>query len=144
MEIQAKIPGIQEGRNNEKATGYSATGISHGCAQPQPTAPTKTIGMPNPAAVYCQQSGGTRVPVQTPQGRQHPVQTTQRRNPSTRGRCGAGIIRLNRNRQGLPTRRPTPGHDSASVFFAAYSSVSGWRCASAASRRPVSRWASSS
>lgn len=39
-----------------------------GCAQPQPTAPTKTIGMPNPAAVYCQQSGGTRVPVQTPQG----------------------------------------------------------------------------
>lgn len=33
-----------------------------GCAQPQPTAPTKTIGMPNPAAVYCQQSGGTRVP----------------------------------------------------------------------------------
>ncbi|MFV3195068.1 DUF333 domain-containing protein, partial [Klebsiella pneumoniae] len=30
-----------------------------GCAQPQPTAPTKTIGMPNPAAVYCQQSGGT-------------------------------------------------------------------------------------
>ncbi|OIV81318.1 DUF333 domain-containing protein [Klebsiella pneumoniae] len=28
-----------------------------GCAQPQPTAPTKTIGMPNPAAVYCQQSG---------------------------------------------------------------------------------------
>ncbi|WP_331275980.1 DUF333 domain-containing protein [Klebsiella pneumoniae] len=39
-----------------------------GCTQPQPTAPTKTIGMPNPAAVYCQQSGGTRVPVQTPQG----------------------------------------------------------------------------
>ncbi|MFT3311914.1 hypothetical protein ACMWGK_21825, partial [Klebsiella pneumoniae] len=30
-----------------------------GCAQPQPTAPTKTIGMPNPAAVYCQQLFGT-------------------------------------------------------------------------------------
>jgi len=26
------------------------------------------IGMPNPAAVYCQQKGGTSVPVQTPQG----------------------------------------------------------------------------
>ncbi|WP_370693093.1 putative hemolysin, partial [Klebsiella pneumoniae] len=39
-----------------------------GCTQPQLTAPTKTIGMPIPAAVYCQQSGGTRVPMQTPQG----------------------------------------------------------------------------
>ncbi|PCR35834.1 hemolysin, partial [Klebsiella pneumoniae] len=45
-----------------------------GCTQPQPTAPTKTIGMPNPAAVYCQQSGGTRVPVQNAAGRQHSVQ----------------------------------------------------------------------
>ncbi|EGE4654935.1 DUF333 domain-containing protein [Salmonella bongori serovar 40:z35:-] len=26
------------------------------------------IGMPNPAAVYCEQQGGTLVPVQTPQG----------------------------------------------------------------------------
>ncbi|EHM2231677.1 putative hemolysin [Salmonella bongori] len=26
------------------------------------------IGMPNPAAVYCEQLGGTLVPVQTPQG----------------------------------------------------------------------------
>ncbi|EDP8643866.1 putative hemolysin [Salmonella bongori] len=25
------------------------------------------IGMPNPAAVYCEQQGGTLVPVQTPQ-----------------------------------------------------------------------------
>ena len=30
--------------------------------------PNNPIGMPNPAAVYCQQSGGIRVPVQTPQG----------------------------------------------------------------------------
>lgn len=51
-----------------------------GCAQPQPTAPTKTIGMPNPAAVYCQQSGGTRVP----------VQTTQRRNPRRVGAVAPG------------------------------------------------------
>ncbi|WP_079774622.1 DUF333 domain-containing protein [Salmonella bongori] len=26
------------------------------------------IGMPNPAAVYCEQQGGALVPVQTPQG----------------------------------------------------------------------------
>lgn len=31
---------------------------------PQPP----NIGMPNPAAVYCQQKGGTEVPVQSPQG----------------------------------------------------------------------------
>jgi putative hemolysin len=51
-----------------------------GCAQPQPTAPTKTIGMANPAAVYCQQSGGPGCRPNAA-GRQHPVQTTQRRNP---------------------------------------------------------------
>ncbi len=61
-----------------------------GCTQPQPTAPTKTIGMPNPAAVYCQQSGGTRVPVQNAAGRQHSVQTTQRRNPRRVGAVAPG------------------------------------------------------
>ncbi len=79
-----------------------------GCAQPQPTAPTKTIGMPNPAAVYCQQSGGTRVPVQTPQG-----VSTQCKLPSgetlDEWRCGAGIIRLNRNRQGRQPGGQHPG-----------------------------------
>ncbi|HFZ8995964.1 TPA: DUF333 domain-containing protein [Citrobacter freundii] len=35
----------------------------------QPDAPKPPhIGMANPAAVYCQQKGGTRVLVQTPQG----------------------------------------------------------------------------
>lgn len=61
-----------------------------GCAQPQPTAPTKTIGMPNPAAVYCQQSGGTRVAGANAAGRQHPVQTTQRRNSRRVGAVAPG------------------------------------------------------
>ena len=51
-----------------------------GCAQPQPTAPTKTIGMPNPAAVYCQQNQAAPGASANAAGRQHPVQTTQRRN----------------------------------------------------------------
>ena len=35
----------------------------------QPDAPKPPqIGMPNPASVYCQQKGGTLVPVQSPQG----------------------------------------------------------------------------
>ncbi|SSJ09670.1 lipoprotein [Klebsiella pneumoniae] len=62
-----------------------------GCAQPQPTAPTKTIGMPNPAAVYCQQSGGTRVPVQTPQGVSTQCKLpTQRRNSRRVGAVAPG------------------------------------------------------
>lgn len=41
-----------------------------GCAkQPQPQdAPPKSIGMANPASVYCGQKGGKLIPVQTPQG----------------------------------------------------------------------------
>ena len=68
MEIQAKIPGHSGKGGTLKKLLAILPLVLAGCAQPQPTAPTKTIGMPNPAAVYCQQSGGTRVPVQTPQG----------------------------------------------------------------------------
>ncbi len=51
-----------------------------GCTQPQPTAPTKTIGTPNPAAVYCQAI--RRHPCRCKRRRASaPVQTTQRRNP---------------------------------------------------------------
>lgn len=45
-----------------------------GCAkQPQPQdapppPPPKSIGMANPASVYCGQKGGKLIPVQTPQG----------------------------------------------------------------------------
>ncbi|HFI5640744.1 DUF333 domain-containing protein [Raoultella planticola] len=45
-----------------------------GCAkQPQPQPqdappPPQTIGMANPASVYCTQKGGSLIPVQTPQG----------------------------------------------------------------------------
>lgn len=39
-----------------------------GCAQTQPTQPAHPVGMANPASVYCQQLGGTRVPIQSPQG----------------------------------------------------------------------------
>ncbi|EAP0006257.1 DUF333 domain-containing protein [Salmonella enterica subsp. enterica serovar Typhimurium] len=39
------------------------------CSSSQPNAPRlPRIGMPNPAAVYCEQQGGTLMPVQTPQG----------------------------------------------------------------------------
>lgn len=39
------------------------------CSSPAPDAPTPPeIGMANPAAIYCQQRGGVRVPVQSPQG----------------------------------------------------------------------------
>lgn len=39
------------------------------CSSSQPNAPRPPrIGMPNPAAVYCEQQGGTLMPVQTPQG----------------------------------------------------------------------------
>ncbi|EIL9389003.1 DUF333 domain-containing protein [Salmonella enterica] len=39
------------------------------CSSSQPNAPrSPRIGMPNPAAVYCEQQGGTLMPVQTPQG----------------------------------------------------------------------------
>ncbi|MBF6067033.1 DUF333 domain-containing protein [Klebsiella pneumoniae] len=62
--------------------------------------------MPNPAAVYCQQSGGTRVPVQTPQG-----VSTQCKLPSgetlDEWALWRRIIRLNRNRQG---RQPGGQH----------------------------------
>ncbi|WP_434659177.1 DUF333 domain-containing protein [Klebsiella sp. MISC125] len=39
-----------------------------GCAQSQQTQPTHPVGMANPASVYCEQLGGTQVPVQSPQG----------------------------------------------------------------------------
>jgi len=42
-----------------------------GCAQsqqPDAPPPPNSIGMANPAAVYCDQKGGKLVPVQTPQG----------------------------------------------------------------------------
>ncbi|EBA9644412.1 DUF333 domain-containing protein [Salmonella enterica] len=39
------------------------------CSSSQPDASRQPrIGMPNPAAVYCEQQGGTLAPVQTPQG----------------------------------------------------------------------------
>ncbi|ENE1845912.1 DUF333 domain-containing protein [Salmonella enterica] len=39
------------------------------CSSSQPDAPrAPRIGMPNPAAVYCEQQGGTLMPMQTPQG----------------------------------------------------------------------------
>ncbi|MCS2153874.1 MULTISPECIES: DUF333 domain-containing protein [Scandinavium] len=41
-----------------------------GCttAEQNDAPPPPNIGMANPAAVYCQQKGGTSVPVQSPQG----------------------------------------------------------------------------
>ncbi|WP_172731374.1 DUF333 domain-containing protein [Pluralibacter gergoviae] len=39
-----------------------------GCAQHNDAPPPPTVGMANPASVYCLQKGGTLVPVETPQG----------------------------------------------------------------------------
>ncbi len=39
-----------------------------GCAHTQPTQQVHPAGMANPAAVYCEQRGGTQVPIQSPQG----------------------------------------------------------------------------
>lgn len=39
-----------------------------GCAEHRDAPPPPKVGMANPAAVYCQQKGGTLVPVETPQG----------------------------------------------------------------------------
>ncbi|TCW16347.1 hypothetical protein EDF73_102151 [Raoultella sp. BIGb0138] len=40
-----------------------------GCAQQQDAPPPpQSIGMANPASVYCTQQGGNLIPVQTPQG----------------------------------------------------------------------------
>ncbi len=108
-----------------------------GCAQPQPTAPTKTIGMPNPAAVYCQQSGGTRVPVQTPQG-----VSTQCKLPSGEtldewALC-AGIIRLNRNRQG---RQPGGQHPGMILLGVLRSVQQRQRLALRQRRQPQARFA---
>lgn len=61
-----------------------------GCTQPQPTAPTKTIGMPNPrggilSAIRRHPGAGANAA-----GRQHSVQTTQRRNPRRVGAVAPG------------------------------------------------------
>ncbi|HCR9749118.1 TPA: DUF333 domain-containing protein [Citrobacter koseri] len=46
-----------------------ALALSACSSSSQPEAPKPPqIGMANPAAVYCEQKGGTRVPVQSPQG----------------------------------------------------------------------------
>jgi hypothetical protein len=113
-----------------------------GCAQPQPTAPTKTIGMANPAAVYCQQSGGTRVPCKRRRA-SAPSANYPAAKPSTSGRCGAGIIRLNRNRQG---RQPGGQHPGMILLGVLRSVQQRQRLALRQRRQPQarSRWASSS
>lgn len=51
------------------------------CSSSQPNAPRPPrIGMPNPAAVYCEQQGGTLMPVQTPTRRAFRLQIAQWRN----------------------------------------------------------------
>ncbi len=60
-----------------------------GCAQPQPTAPTKTIGMPNPRR-YTVSNPAAPGAGANAAGRQHPVQTTQRRNPRRVGAVAPG------------------------------------------------------
>lgn len=53
----------------KKCAGLMLPLLLAGCASAKNDAPPPpNIGMANPAAVYCQQKGGTRLPVETPQG----------------------------------------------------------------------------
>lgn len=108
-----------------------------GCAQPQPTAPTKTIGMPNPAAVYCQQSGGTGCRCKRRRA-SAPSANYPAAKPSTSGRCGAGIIRLNRNRQG---RQPGGQHPGMILLGVLRSVQQRQRLALRQRRQPQARFA---
>ncbi len=75
MEIQAKIPGNwRKGEKMKKLLAILPLALA-GCAQPQPTAPTKTIGGLLPAIRRHPGAGANAA------GRQHPVQAAQRRNP---------------------------------------------------------------
>ncbi len=79
-----------------------------GCAQPQPTAPTKNHR-------HAQPRGGILSAIRRHPGAGANAQgvSTQCKlpsaNPRRRGRCGAGIIRLNRNRQGRQPGGQHPG-----------------------------------
>lgn len=70
-----------------------------GCAQsqqPDAPPPPNSIGMANPAAVYCDQKGGKQVPVQTPQGCAPTVNFPVVKR-SMNGNCGGAIIRRRNN-----------------------------------------------
>lgn len=66
-----------------------------GCStSSQPEAPKPPqIGMANPASVYCQQKGGTLIPVSTAQG----VSNNCKLPGGENGHCGDGTIRLVKN-----------------------------------------------
>jgi hypothetical protein len=105
--FRLKSPGIQEREENEKVTGYSATGIGRLCpAAAHRADENHRHGQPGFGLL----SAIRRYPgpVQTPQG----VSTSANypaAKPSMSGRCGAGIIRLNRNRQGRQPGGQHPG-----------------------------------
>lgn len=69
-----------------------------GCSTPsQPEAPKPPqIGMANPASVYCQQKGGTLIPVQTAQGVSNNCKLPGGERLMN-GHCGDGTIRLVKN-----------------------------------------------
>lgn len=63
----------------------------------QPEAPKPPqIGMANPASVYCQQKGGTLIPVQTAQG-SATIANYRAVKRLMNGHCGDGTIRLVKN-----------------------------------------------
>lgn len=69
-----------------------------GCSTPsQPEAPKPPqIGMANPASVYCQQKGGTLIPVQTAQGVSNNCKLPAVKRLMN-GHCGGVTIRLVKN-----------------------------------------------
>ncbi len=69
-----------------------------GCStSSQPEAPKPPqIGMANPASVYCQQKGGTLIPVQTAQGVSNNCKLRAVKRLMN-GHCGDGTIRLVKN-----------------------------------------------
>ena len=68
MEIQAKIPGNwRKGEKMKNVTGYFAPGAG-GCAQPQPTAPTKPSACPIPRRSTVSNPAASGCRCKTPQG----------------------------------------------------------------------------
>lgn len=95
-----------------------------GCStSSQPEAPKPPqIGMANPASVYCQQKGGTLIPVSTAQGAAT-IANYRAVKRLMNGHCGDGTIRLVKITAGCCTKitsyvasRPAPAHGSAWCF----------------------------
>ncbi len=108
-----------------------------GCAQPQPTAPTKTNrhAQPRGGILSAIRRTGCRCKRRRASA---PSANYPAAKPSTSGRCGAGIIRLNRNRQG---RQPGGQHPGMILLGVLRSVQQRQRLALRQRRQPQARFA---